>query len=81
MTNEKAPRNGSVPQQAFSIAQFCRDHGISRGMYYLLRKRQLAPATMKLGRRSLISAESAARWRAAMERTGTSSGGKAPAQT
>lgn len=52
---------------AFSIAQFCQMHGISKSYYYLLRQRGEAPRETRLGRRRLISAEAAAAWRRARE--------------
>ncbi|MDA1277985.1 MAG: transcriptional regulator [Verrucomicrobia bacterium] len=53
--------------QAFSIVQFCEAHGFSRAMFYLLMKDGRAPAVMKVGKRTLISAEAAADWRKRME--------------
>jgi len=50
--------------KAFSIPQFCAAHSISRALFYLLLKEGKAPAVMKLGRRTLISGEAAAQWRA-----------------
>ena len=52
---------------AFSVAEFCREHGISRGLFYQLLKDGQGPKTMKLGRRTLISHEAAAEWRRRME--------------
>jgi hypothetical protein len=47
-----------------SVEAFCDRHGISSQYFYLLRKRGAAPRVMKLGARSLITVEEAARWRA-----------------
>ena len=52
---------------AFSIAEFCRRHGISRPHFYNLSKSGDRPAVMRVGRRTLISAEAAAEWRRRME--------------
>ena len=52
---------------AFSIPQFCRRHGISRAHFYNLSKIGQGPALMRVGRRTLISAEAAAEWRRRME--------------
>jgi predicted DNA-binding transcriptional regulator AlpA len=52
---------------AFSIPEFCRRHGISRAHFYNLSKNGYAPAVMRVGRRTLISAEAAAEWRRRME--------------
>jgi len=52
---------------AFSIPEFCRRHGISRAHFYNLSKSGHGPAVMRVGRRTLISAEAAAQWRRRME--------------
>ena len=52
---------------ASHVNGFCREHGISRGHFYNLLKRGEGPAIMKVGRRTLISAEAAAEWRRRME--------------
>src|SRR3974390_2677786 len=51
----------------FSIPEFCRRHGISRAHFYNLFKSGHGPAVMRVGRRTLISAEAAAEWRRRME--------------
>jgi len=53
--------------QAISVADFCKSHGISRALFYLLLKDGRAPVVMKINRRTLISAEAAAAWRKRME--------------
>lgn len=53
--------------QGFSIQQFCEDHGISRALYYKMLRDGKAPIAMHLGKRRIISAESAAAWRKQME--------------
>ena len=50
-----------------SVAQFCHEHGISRGTFYKLIKEGLGPRTAKIGRRTLISHEAATAWRRRME--------------
>ena len=58
----------SLPEMlAFSIPEFCRRHGISRAHFYNLSKSGGAPTVMRVGRRTLISAEAAAEWRRRME--------------
>ena len=52
---------------AYSLAEFCRRHGISLQLYYKLAQQGLAPATFYVGTRVLVSKESAARWRAERE--------------
>jgi hypothetical protein len=56
---------------AYSVEQFCRVHDISIGFFYTLLKAGTGPRVMKIGTRTLISAEEAARWRD--ERTAASS--------
>ena len=54
---------------AFTITEFCRRHMISEAFYFKLRLIGLAPQTMKVGnKRTLITREAAARWRAERER-------------
>ena len=50
----------------FSIKQFCAAHGLSRTLFYSLQKQGKAPDMMVVGRRRLISVESAAAWREKM---------------
>lgn len=57
----------TLERKSFSIKDFCLTHGISRATLYNLVKKQLAPRLMKVGKRTLISAEAAAEWRARME--------------
>jgi predicted DNA-binding transcriptional regulator AlpA len=54
-------------KHSFSIKEFCELHTISRSFFYLLREKGEAPRLMKVGRRTLISAEAAAEWRKSME--------------
>ena len=56
---------------AYSLAEFCRPHGISLQLYYKLAQQGLAPKTFYVGSRVLISKEAAARWRRARERKPT----------
>jgi hypothetical protein len=53
--------------EAMSVSAFCEAHGISRGTFYNLKLRGVAPKSMLVGRRRLVSAEAAAAWRRAME--------------
>src|SRR5262245_42350504 len=53
---------------AYSIPDFCRAHGgISEAYFHALVKEGLGPTLMKVGNRTLISVEAAARWRAERE--------------
>ena len=55
---------GQAPHlEAFSIAEFCARHCISRAHFYNLRNAGEGPREMALGTRVLISAEAAAEWR------------------
>jgi hypothetical protein len=49
----------SVPRGAYTIRQFAAAHGISESMFFKMQKQGLAPATMMVGARKLISVESA----------------------
>ena len=55
------------PPLAFSVEAFCDAHGIGRTHFYSLVKDGTAPRLFKVGRRTLISAEAAADWRAERE--------------
>jgi Zn-dependent peptidase ImmA (M78 family) len=52
---------------AYSLAEFCRRHGISLQLYYKLAQQGLAPRTFYVGTRVLVSKEAAAQWRAERE--------------
>lgn len=57
-----------MPNQfAFSVAQFCEGHDITKVLFYKLLKEGRGPRIMKVGTRTLISAEAAADWRREME--------------
>lgn len=53
---------------ALSIREFCEAHGISEGFFYKLKKQGEGPREMKIGARTLITFEAAAKWRRARER-------------
>lgn len=52
----------------FTVEGFCRAHGISKAFFYKLHKEGKAPRLCKLGRKSLITAESARAWRRELEK-------------
>jgi excisionase family DNA binding protein len=52
---------------ALSVAQFCKRHGISRATLYNLLRDGVGPRIMKVGSRTLISAEAARAWRERLE--------------
>ena len=54
-------------RDAYSVEAFARAHSLSVAMFYKLRAQGLAPAYFKVGARTLISRDAAARWRAARE--------------
>lgn len=58
-----------MQKPVYTVQEFCAEHGgISKVFFYELQKRGQGPRIMKVGRRTLISAEAAAEWRARMER-------------
>lgn len=48
---------------AYSVAEFCSAHGITKVTFYKSMKEGSGPRIMKVGTRTLISAEAAADWR------------------
>lgn len=52
---------------ASTVAEFCEEHRISKGMLYKLWDDGKGPRRMKIGRKVLISAEAAAEWRKQLE--------------
>ena len=63
-----------------SIPQFCAAHNISEGFYCKLKKQKLNPREMKIGTRTLITFEAAAKWRAEREAASTAPREKARAK-
>ena len=55
----------------YSVQGFCRDHGISRGLFYKLLREGRGPNIIKAGRRTLISQDAAGEWRRRMEHEST----------
>jgi len=66
---DKRETVSSTPRLALSIAQFCQAHNISEAFFYKLKRQGIGPREMKLGTRTLITFEAAAKWRAAREAT------------
>jgi hypothetical protein len=54
---------------AFTICEFCQAHRISPSTYFQLKREGQGPVEMMVGRRRLVSRESAAKWRRAREIT------------
>jgi predicted DNA-binding transcriptional regulator AlpA len=61
------PKESPVELDAYSIAEFCARHSISRCTFYNLDRDGKAPKTFRVGSRRLISKEAAAAWRAKLE--------------
>ena len=61
VTGRKYSTYANDDADAFSIAEFCRRHGISIQLFYKLRPKM--PVTFNVGTRVLISREAAAAWR------------------
>lgn len=57
-----------MTKEAISIDEFCAAHDLSRATFYSLRKEGKAPRVMVVGRRVLISTDSAREWRERIER-------------
>ena len=72
----RKPVSGAViePPAAYSVPEFCDLHRFSRAHLYKLWKDGLGPDRMRVGGRTLISAEAAARWRQRMELIGSGEG-------
>lgn len=52
---------------AYTVPQFCGGYNLSRTHFYALLKEGKGPRLMKVGRRTLISAQAAADWCKRME--------------
>jgi predicted DNA-binding transcriptional regulator AlpA len=57
----------SGKKSVLSVDEFCADNGISRATFYNIRREGRGPAEMKVGTRTLISAEAAEAWRRRIE--------------
>ena len=51
-----------VPKYSHSINEFCFMNNISRNMFYKLKSKGNGPDLIKVGRRTLITVESAQKW-------------------
>lgn len=64
----------------YTVEEFCKRHHIARSYFYYLHKKGEGPEIYKLGRRTYVSGEAAARWRRRMEAaTARKNGGSAKA--
>jgi hypothetical protein len=67
-------RGPPVPPACFTIKTFCLAHHISEAMFFKMREMEIGPDVMQVGRRVLITFESAARWRSQREAATTAGG-------
>jgi predicted DNA-binding transcriptional regulator AlpA len=51
-----------IPIRARSIRAFCREYGFSKSHYYNLRRRGLAPRTLRVGAKQIVTNEAADEW-------------------
>ena len=64
---KRKPPNPDPNALALSIKTFCILHNVSEDLFYKMQREGWGPTTMKVGSRTLISRESAQRWRAERE--------------
>jgi predicted DNA-binding transcriptional regulator AlpA len=57
-----APVEGHISRGSFTVAQWCQHRQLSVSFFYRLDQQGKAPATMRIGRRRLISFESDQAW-------------------
>jgi predicted DNA-binding transcriptional regulator AlpA len=57
-----------VERVVYTVTDFCTAHGISRWLYYKMKKDGTGPREMRIGDRAFITIESATKWRRAQER-------------
>ena len=75
LTERSDTRKAHVAPAAFTVAEFCEAHRISRALFYLLLRENNGPRLLKAGRRTLVTVDAAAEWRQKME--AASAGGAA----
>ena len=63
----RKPKSMDPNALALSIKAFCVLHAISEDQFYKMKREGWGPTTMKVGSRTMISWESAQRWRAERE--------------
>lgn len=52
---------------AYTVPEFCTAHRISRALFYIILRDGRGPRVLKLGRKTLVTADAAADWRRRME--------------
>lgn len=62
VTGRRAPVE-LTSRSAFTVAEFCTAHRISKGMLYKMWKAGAGPRWMSVGSKRIISCEAAADWR------------------
>ena len=60
-----------MSKKSFNVNEFCFQENISRSMFYKILKLGLGPKILKVGRRTLITEQSASDWRKKMEQQST----------
>lgn len=53
--------------EVYTVQQFCDAHQLGRNLFYKMLAEGTGPAVMKVGRRTLISRQSAQEWREMVE--------------
>jgi predicted DNA-binding transcriptional regulator AlpA len=54
-------------RSAFTISEFCERHGFSRGFFYKMKKRGIAPRELVINGLIRITVESESQWKAERE--------------
>jgi predicted DNA-binding transcriptional regulator AlpA len=60
-------RNRAPEREAYSVIEFAQAYGLSRATIYNLWKDGIGPRSMRVGRRTLITKQSATEWARRME--------------
>jgi predicted site-specific integrase-resolvase len=61
----------AIDPPMYNIEEFCDQHRISRGTFYNLKKSGDGPRMIKIGSRSLVTGEDAAKWRQRLSESAT----------
>jgi hypothetical protein len=67
MANSPAPPEARRPGGSFTLAEWCQHRRISISFFYKLAELGKAPATIKLGRRRMVTSEADENWARANE--------------
>ena len=57
-----------LPLAALSVEAWCRTYGIGKNSFYKMLRQGNGPATIKIGRRRIISNEASTAWQRSQER-------------